>query len=73
MIYKIKDIEIKSYTYIHSLSEAFILASINPKYVNRLFIELRVHYTKISSSEHVVYINCVFVLTFETIYVHDMF
>ena len=41
-----------------SLSEALIFASTNPQYDNRLFIELRVQYMKITSSEHVVYINC---------------
>ena len=58
-----------------SLSEALILASTNPQYNDRLFIELRVQYMKITSSEHVVYTNCffVFVLTFRTIYVHNMF
>ena len=40
------------------LSEALILASINPQYDDRLFIELRVQYMNIASSEHVVYINC---------------
>ena len=35
------------------LSEALILASTNPQYDDRLFIELRVQY-----SEHVVYIDC---------------
>ena len=40
----------------YSLSEALILASINPKYDNRLFIELRVHYKKTTSSVHVVHI-----------------
>ena len=35
-----------------SLSEALILASINPKYDDRLFIELRVQYMKTTSSEH---------------------
>ena len=39
-------------------SEALILASTNPQYDKRLFIELRVQYMKITSSEHVVYINC---------------
>ena len=34
------------------LSEALILASTNPQYDDRLFIELRVHYMKIASSEH---------------------
>ena len=37
------------------LSEALIPVS---KYDNRLFIELRVQYMKIPSSEHVVYTNC---------------
>ena len=31
----------------NSLSEAFILASINPNYDNRFFIELGVHYKKV--------------------------
>ena len=43
-----------------SLSEALILASTNPQYDNRLFIELPVQYMKITSSEHVVYRNWVF-------------
>ena len=34
-----------------SLSEAFILASTNPQYDNRLFIELQVQHMKISSSD----------------------
>ena len=38
-----------------SLSEAFILASINPRYDEKLFIELQVQYKKTTSSEHVVY------------------
>ena len=33
--------------------EALILASTNPQYDKRLFIELRVQYMKIASSEHV--------------------
>ena len=41
-----------------SFSEALILASTNPQYDKRLFIELRVQYMKTKSSEHVVYINC---------------
>ena len=41
-----------------SLSEVLIFASTNPQYDDRLFIELRVQYMKIPSSEHVVYINC---------------
>ena len=35
-----------------SLSEALILASINPQYDDRLFVELHVQYMKIPSSEH---------------------
>ena len=33
-------------------------ASTNPQYNDRLFIELRVQYMKIATSEHVVYTNC---------------
>ena len=40
------------------MSEALIVASTNPQYDNTLFIELRVQYMKIPSSEHVVYTNC---------------
>ena len=40
------------------LSEALILASINPQYDDRLFIELRVQYMKIPSSEHVENMLC---------------
>ena len=63
-----------------------IIASANTQYDNRLFIELPVHYMKIPSSEHgenigriwgehVVHTNCffVFVLTFRTTYVNNMF
>ena len=35
-----------------SFSEALILASTNPQYDNRLFIELPVQYMKIPRSEH---------------------
>ena len=41
-----------------SLSEALILASTNPQYDKRLFIELRVQYMKIPSSEHVENMLC---------------
>ena len=41
-----------------SLPEALFLASTNPQYDDRLFIELQVQYMKIPSSEQVVYINC---------------
>ena len=34
------------------LSEALILASTSPQHDDRLFIELRVQYMKIASSEH---------------------
>ena len=34
------------------MSEALIFASTNPQYDNELFIELRVQYMKIPSSEH---------------------
>ena len=37
-----------------SLSEALILASTNPQYDKRLFIELRVQYKRTTSSVHVV-------------------
>ena len=55
-----------------SFSEALILASVNPQYDKRLFIEFP---RKISTSlEHVVYNKCffVFVLTFKTIFEHNM-
>ena len=41
-----------------SFSEALILESTNPQYDLRLFIELRVQYMKIRSSEHVENILC---------------
>ena len=44
-----------------SFSEALILASTNPQYDKRLFIDLPLQYMKTTSSEHVVYINCFFV------------
>ena len=43
-----------------SLREALILASTNPQYDKRLFIDLPVQYMKIPRSEHVVYTNCLF-------------
>ena len=43
------------------MSEALILESTNPQYDKRLFIDLPVQYMKTTSSEHVVYINCLFV------------
>ena len=45
-----------------SFSEALILASTNPQYGKRLFIDLPVQYMKITSSEHVVYMNCLLFL-----------
>ena len=41
-----------------SFSEELILASTNPQYDKRLFIDLPVQYMKTTSSENVVYINC---------------
>ena len=41
-----------------SLLKALILASTNPKYDKRLFIDLPIQYMKTTSSEHVAYINC---------------
>ena len=40
------------------MPEAIILAWTNPKYDNRLLIELQAQYMKITSSEHVAYIHC---------------
>ena len=40
------------------MSEALILVSTNPKYDDRLFIELGVKYMKIASSEHVKNMLC---------------
>ena len=58
-----------------SFSEALILASNNPQYDNRLFVELQVQYMKIPSSEHVVYINCSECqnINKKSIFVHNMF
>ena len=41
-----------------SLLEDLILASTNPQYDKRLFVDLPVLYMKMTSSEHVVYITC---------------
>ena len=41
-----------------SFSEALILASSNPNYDKRLFINLPVQYMKTTSSKHVVHMNC---------------
>ena len=58
-----------------SSSKALILASTNPQYDKRLFIDLPVQYMKTTSSEHVVYKNCFECQNKikETIYVHNMF
>ena len=55
--------------------EALILASTNPQYDKRLFIDLPVQYMKTTSSEHLVYINCSECQNKnkKTIYVHNMF
>ena len=54
-----------------SFSEALILASTNTQYDKRLLIELQVLYLNLHDVYNV-YINCFFVLTFRTIYVHNM-
>ena len=57
-----------------SFSEALILASTNPQYDDRLFIELQVQYMKIPSSNlgRTCCVQKLF-LTFRTIFVHNMF
>ena len=57
-----------------SLTEALIFAQTNPQYDDRLFIELRVHYMKIPSSNlgRTCCVHKLF-LTFRTIFVHNMF
>ena len=56
-----------------SLSKALIIASTNPQYDDRLFIELQVKYMKIPSSnlERTCCVQKLF-LTFRTIFVHNM-
>ena len=54
------------------LSEALILASTNPQYDKRLFIELLVQYLKFQA-QNMLCTQIVFVLTFRNIYVHFMF
>ena len=59
-----------------NLFQKHFLASTNPQYAKRLFIDLPVQYMKTTSSEHVVYINCflfVFVLTFKKDNTRDNF
>ena len=56
------------------MSEALIFASTNPQYDDRLIIELQVQYVKIPSSN--MWRTCCvqkLVLTFRTIFVHNMF
>ena len=57
-----------------SLSEAFIFASTNPQYDNKLFIELQVQFMKIPSL-NLGRTCCVQKLfqTFRTIFVYNMF
>ena len=43
---------------VKSFSGALLLATTNPNYDKRFFIDLPVQYMKTTSSEHVVYINC---------------
>ena len=56
------------------MSEALIFASTNPRYDNRLFIELQRQYMKIRSSNlgRTCCVQKLF-LTFRTIFVHNMF
>ena len=62
-----------------SFSEALILASTNPQYDKRLFIELRVQYMKIPNSKHVKNMLCTKNCSEcqnkdkKTIFVHNMY
>ena len=56
-----------------SLSEALILASTNPQFDDRLFIELRVQYRKNPSSEPVCVHKLFWMSKQKTIFVHNMF
>ena len=56
-----------------SFSEALVLTLTNPQYDIRVLIELQVQYMKITSSEHVVYINCYECQKQKTSCVHNMF
>ena len=63
-----KTMKMRKGRYIHTgkyLSEALIIASTNPQYDNKLFIELWVQYMKITSTEHVLY-TFLFVMKFRT-------
>ena len=62
------------FTTCKSFSEALIPASVDPQYDNRLFIEFPEKFkvtTCRNMSQHVTIF--VFVLTFKTIYLHNMF
>ena len=52
------------------MSDVLILASNNPQYDKRLFIELRVHYMKTTISEHVVYTNCLFLFWYSEQFIY---
>ena len=61
-----------------SLLDDLTLASTNPQYDKRLFIDLLVQYMETTSLEHGENMLCTqivicFVLTFRTIYAHNMF
>ena len=49
-----KDASFRAFYTGKSCSEALVIASTNPQYGERLFIELPVQYMKTTSSEHVV-------------------
>ena len=59
IIYDLMNQCLKEFVYTGKfLSEALIFASTNPYYDDRLFLELRVQYMKIVSSEHVENMLC---------------
>ena len=67
----------KKRTYLLLTGNLCKFASTNPQYDDRLFIELRVQYMNIASSEHGENMLCthfflVFFLTFRSTYVHNM-
>ena len=70
-----KNNSIEKLVQVNIFQKHLILASTNPQYDNRLFIELQIQYMKIASSEHVVYINCSECQNKnkKTICVHNMF
>ena len=55
-----------------SFSEALILASLNPQYEERLFIELQEKYKFRTCWVQKLFLFFVFVLTFKAIFVHNM-